>query len=192
MDYQLYKLPESELVDIPTRWEFERYSARRRYLYREWAVDTSQVETNTGYNWRIPMGASDTESAVPGVYLFRASAGGIKNVTRRVIILANANVITKHSLSEALAWVTDMYTGEPLPNVDVTFYDDKGALLGSARSGDDGMAAITFDHPHDFLGQILVVAQGDGVVLVVDEFVLPDHLQCLGNVETRKRVHGVP
>jgi uncharacterized protein YfaS (alpha-2-macroglobulin family) len=163
MDYQLYKLPESELLNLPNQWEFGSYYTRRRYLFREWSVDTSKVEDNTGYNWRIPMGASDTESAEPGVYLFRASASEIENDTRRVVILANANVITKHSLSEALAWVTDMYTGEPLPNVDVTFYDDEGALLGSAISDDDGMAAITFDSSHDFLGHILVVAQGEGV-----------------------------
>ncbi|MBN1430823.1 MAG: Ig-like domain-containing protein [Anaerolineae bacterium] len=164
MNYRLYRIPETTLPDLSYGHNLIDYQPRRSWLYRAWSVDTGEITENTGYNWRIPLSGTKDRPIEPGVYIFNARADEIKDVTTRLIILANANIVTKHSRTEAMAWVTDMHSGEPLANVKVTFYYEGTIKIGEAITGRDGTASLTYaDRGYTQLKEIVAVAQGDDV-----------------------------
>ncbi len=164
MDYKLYRLPVKALSSVANGWDFDQFNPATQEVVREWSEDTSQVDENTGYNWRISLDdLADNQPLEPGVYIFTAKASGVQRQAKRLIILANANIVTKHSHSQAMAWVTDLRTGEPLPNVEVTFYTEAGYELGSAVSDQDGLAFLTFDRTLSKFLDIIAVAESDGI-----------------------------
>src|SRR5258708_12277094 len=57
------------------------------------------------------------------------------------MVVATANLTFKITEKELIAWVTDLKTGKPLPNVDVQFYSGPNvASLGTAKTDVDGLA----------------------------------------------------
>ena len=59
-----------------------------------------------------------------------------------IFIVAPDNLTLKASQSEALAWLVDQETGQPVPNVPVIFYDDKMNIVGHAQTDADGLAYV--------------------------------------------------
>jgi uncharacterized protein YfaS (alpha-2-macroglobulin family) len=57
-----------------------------------------------------------------------------------LFIVATDNITFKVTPTEGLAWITDLESGAPQPNVPVTFYDDKFNQIGKAVSDRDGLA----------------------------------------------------
>jgi hypothetical protein len=58
------------------------------------------------------------------------------------LIVATDNLTLKTTDSEALAWVTDLETGNPTGGVPVVFYDGDGRELGRATSDRSGLAYL--------------------------------------------------
>ncbi|NDJ87121.1 MAG: hypothetical protein GYB66_14680, partial [Chloroflexi bacterium] len=82
----------------------------------------------------------------PGVYFLTGESPQTRSLDyepqRHMLVVATANITMKFSPNQSLAWVTDMQTGQPIPNVPVTFYDEGFSVIQSATTDQDGLAII--------------------------------------------------
>lgn len=75
-----------------------------------------------------------------------------------VMIVATVNITFKYSQHEALAWVTNMQTGNPEPNLLVKFYDSKFSVVAFGRTDENGLVLV--DLPKlDTYGTLYAVVQ---------------------------------
>ncbi|MBN1966910.1 MAG: Ig-like domain-containing protein, partial [Anaerolineae bacterium] len=105
---------------------------------------TPVLEGATGEEAEVAAGSVGGEEALaPGVYLLRVSAPEVLAVgdepERHLMVVATANVTLKFSNDTALAWVTDMQSGEPLAGVPVTIYDENYTEVASGTTDGDGL-----------------------------------------------------
>lgn len=94
--------------------------------------------------------AEDDKPLTPGFYFLTLETPEIDNRRPyddvRTLMVANTNLTLKSSHYEALAWVTDLETGEPLSGIEVQFYGRDGAI-GKATSDKNGLAMLEFAEP---------------------------------------------
>lgn len=87
----------------------------------------------------------------PGYYFIGLQAASLDYDTAYyqgfVFIVATDNLTFKATSSEALAWVTDLDSGQPQAGVTVTFYNDKFIRLGEAQTDADGLARLNATNP---------------------------------------------
>ncbi|MEO1441948.1 MAG: MG2 domain-containing protein, partial [Chloroflexota bacterium] len=96
----------------------------------------------------------DGGALTPGVYFLTARTN-TPNATYRTspshfMMVSTANITLKYSVNGAVAWVTNVETGEPLANVPVQFYgsinqDSAPQAYGSAVTDMDGIARINIE-----------------------------------------------
>ncbi|MFH0867272.1 MAG: MG2 domain-containing protein, partial [Bacteroidota bacterium] len=65
-----------------------------------------------------------------------------KSVTRNVLASDIGIVAKAGSTKKMSVYVTDIVSAEPMPDADVEFYDYQQQLLGSVKTGSDGMAVM--------------------------------------------------
>jgi uncharacterized protein YfaS (alpha-2-macroglobulin family) len=80
---------------------------------------------------------------------------------RQLLIVADTNIVVKEMFDEAHVWVTDLATGEPVSGRNLTFYNDRGAPIGSAVSDDNGFARFDYDR-QEYLAGITVISNEPG------------------------------
>lgn len=75
-----------------------------------------------------------------------------------VMIVSTVNITLKYSRHEALAWVTNMQTGDPEPNLLVKFYDSRFSVVAFGRTDENGLVQV--DLPKlDMYGSLFAVVQ---------------------------------
>ncbi|MBX3065268.1 MAG: Ig-like domain-containing protein [Anaerolineae bacterium] len=81
----------------------------------------------------------------PGAYLLYYTAPELADAyygdIRHLMIVATANLTLKVNDNSALAWVTDLQSGQPVAGAVVTFYQ-KGTAIGQATSDANGIATL--------------------------------------------------
>lgn len=84
------------------------------------------------------------ESLSPGAYYLMVTSPETRDYewgpSVHTMIVANVNVTLKYGPHEALAWVTDMATSQPVPNVRVDFYTSDFSRFASILTDEDGIA----------------------------------------------------
>lgn len=80
----------------------------------------------------------------PGAYWLMLSSPDLTDdrPLTHVMLVATANVTLKVSGTQILAWVTDLKSGQPMPNLDVKFYGAKQQSIGSAKTDNNGLAIM--------------------------------------------------
>ena len=111
----------------------------------------------------------------PGVYLLEASAIELSDQSgaypRQIMLVATANIALKFSQDTALAWVTDLESGEPVANVPVIFYNANFNPIGQATTGVDGVARAEIPHLSDLYTTVYAsVSAGDVFGFAVSEW----------------------
>ena len=95
---------------------------------------------------RIKLDLEANRHLDPGYYFIGMTADPVDRTARYnqgvLFIVAPAALTLKASQSEALAWLVDQETGQPVPNVPVVFYNDKMAVVGQAQTDADGLAYV--------------------------------------------------
>lgn len=93
---------------------------------------------------RFLLNQIDQEALPTGYYFVTLDSPQIHHnephLQGQVLLMATANVTMKTTASEAMIWVTDLDTGEPMPGVPVHFYDKKHELLFEATTDEFGLA----------------------------------------------------
>lgn len=107
------------------------------------------------------------EALAPGAYYLEVKAPELElqgnDPQMHVMIVANVNITLKFSQDTALAWVTDLESGEPVPGARVIFYNGAYNPIAQAATGDDGLAVATIPHQGDLYGTMFAAVNGDGL-----------------------------
>ena len=141
LDLSLYRLDVAALLPaVQNWWEYEPSAAP----IRQWRVSLSAPLNETGYALvDLAEGGGTLE---PGLYMLDARAPGVEYDRwshRRLLAVSEYNVTLKKSRDELWAWVTDLASGRPASGLALGAEDSYGTPLGTATTGDDGLARVS-------------------------------------------------
>jgi len=118
-------------------------NARSKKPLGEWTPALNDNKDTVG---RIRLDLAANGPLSPGYYFIGMTAEPVSRKTPynqgAIFIVAPDNLTLKASQNEALAWLVDQETGQPVPNVPVVFYNDKMGMVGQAQTDADGLAFI--------------------------------------------------
>lgn len=107
---------------------------------RTLAVDTPLDELA---HKRFILNQADTGPLPTGYYFAALDSPQVRHTENylqaQVLVMATANVVLKTTTNEAMIWVTDLNTGQPLPGVPVTLYDQEFQLLFQGETDASGL-----------------------------------------------------
>ncbi len=124
-----------------------------------------EAPVRAGKNQRLRQSISLVEGEggrlPPGVYLLTLDSPEVEHTAlwldARIVIVSEANLTLKTTTSEALLWLTDLESGEPLPGARVTIYDEFLNEIGRGATGPDGLAEFA-----GLAGPAAYAVAGDG------------------------------
>ena len=154
IDFDLYRVPESVLETPYWDWRDERPS--ESVLLRSWRENLEAPENEQQYAIINLSDAADG-TLEPGVYLLEAESPDLDRdeYQRRqmhVLVVSDLNITLKASQDNALVWVTDLTSGEAVPNLDLAIREVyAGRMIAQVRTGVDGVAMVDLDENHDSL-----------------------------------------
>ena len=145
IDLKLYALNTSEAL----RFQQDSYNFQPPLPLRTWSLPVQATLNETVYT-RIDLTEGGTRLE-PGFYLLDVTSPDLPpdqnygSRNRHLLVVSRYNVTLKTWNNQALAWVTDLRTGQPAGNVALTFYSYDGKDIGSATTGADGIARFSYD-----------------------------------------------
>jgi alpha-2-macroglobulin len=95
---------------------------------------------------RILLNLDDPQPLAPGYYYVGLTADPLQPQNHflqgAIFIVADDNLTLKATQNEALAWLVDSESGQPVANVPLIFYDGEWNVVGQASTDKDGLAHI--------------------------------------------------
>ncbi|MEZ4515816.1 MAG: MG2 domain-containing protein [Chloroflexota bacterium] len=79
-----------------------------------------------------------------------------------ILIVADTNLVVKEMFGEVHVWATDLETGEPVSDRNLTLYNNNGAAVGTAVTDADGFASFDYDSGDSYLSGVAVVSNEPG------------------------------
>lgn len=164
LKFELYRLSSADFVALNGResWQaWDRFSPQQDALVRAWTVATSAPRNQSGVV-RTDLLDADEQPLPAGMYFLRLANAPTQSQAsqsnpRQIIVLTDVNVTLKASNRAALAWVTDLKTGQPVPNAKVRFTDN-GKIEALATTGADGVARVDLPAEHKSWEPLLALA----------------------------------
>ena len=181
LNVELFRLPLAELYKLagPDQYQiWDNYQIPDREANRIWARSyPAQAERNRSGVQVIPLtsdpegdSAGEGDPLPPGVYLLESEQqppvitepGGVPFRERYVVIISKQNLVVKTGrTSDALAWMTDLASGQPTPDQPVRFMDGS-SVLGQGVTDEEGLATALIDAPESPWTPILAVSGEPG------------------------------
>ncbi|MGQ9767475.1 MAG: Ig-like domain-containing protein [Anaerolineae bacterium] len=148
--FDLYRVTTDEFIAMTGResWQaWEAYRPPSNARVRQWSVRTTAARNTIGV-LREPLTAEDGSALAPGIYWLELGGTLPRGYRppRQLIICTDLNVTLKASNDEALAWVTNLETGRPVPGARVRFTDNAQNDL-TATTDKDGVATVKLSAP---------------------------------------------
>ena len=100
-----------------------------------------------------------------GFYYLTVKSPQTANTSRHVLLVSDMNVTLKTSDDEALVWVTDLQTGQPVAGVTVDVYDRNGDVVGSGTTDADGVSYASIGR-QDPWSSLMVIASSLALLAV--------------------------
>lgn len=110
-------------------------------LIRQYEGEATAESNTTGFD-KLLLQDEDGNPLPPGIYLakLRAVSPNTRiSASNQVVVIANANVTLKTTTTEAMIWVTDLETGEPLADVPVELVSTSDGIIFSGTTSADGV-----------------------------------------------------
>lgn len=169
IDYKLYKVDRADLLGLVGNRYFDnlqKYTPKQPNLLRTWSVKP-QAPLNASSVVSTTLTADGT-SLQPGIYYLEASAPNLKNSDLRpqkhLLVVSAYNLALKRTETEALVWVTDLKSGQPVANQPLTLYDTRGQPLATGKSDQDGVWRTKFARQNSW-DPIYVLSESSGQVV---------------------------
>ncbi|RME79723.1 MAG: alpha-2-macroglobulin [Chloroflexi bacterium] len=143
LDLRLYRLDPRQVTTPPGNWY--DFSPDSTALIRQWQERLEAPANQQSYHvLNLAEGDGRLE---PGLYWLEADSPDLPQQrgrynSRHLLVVSRLNLTLKAGEQEALVWATDLAGGEPVPGLDVTFFDDSGQRLGTATTDADGLARL--------------------------------------------------
>ncbi|HEY4688728.1 MAG TPA: Ig-like domain-containing protein [Anaerolineae bacterium] len=126
---------------------------------RTWSLPIDSPLNETAFT-KIDITEGDARLA-PGVYLLDATSPDIPPdqvnayLNRHLLIVSTFNATLKTWQGNAMAWVTDLRTGQPRSDMSLTFYNYDGLAIANAATDADGLARITYNSNQYSIGYVI-------------------------------------
>ncbi len=163
VNFELYRLPKDDFMRLngDNWWEaWDNYQPQADNLLSDWEIETSpELNSNVIYRVDLAQKSGLGDTLPPGLYYLEAyypfeaiypEAKGTSygpGPERQMLVVSKNNITFKSSSSEALAWMTDLQSGQPVAEVPMTFIT--GEEAGQADTGGDGVAMVDYSRGHD-------------------------------------------
>jgi alpha-2-macroglobulin len=142
----LYRLSVRTFMDLNTRWEaWNEFVPAADDLVRSWSRRV-QAPRNEARLARFLLVDGEGESLPPGLYYVQLTAPEIhgsesaaETVSRYMFVKSRLNLTLKQTRSEALAWATDLASGQPVADLSVDLYSAPNQIEGGGRTDSDGL-----------------------------------------------------
>jgi hypothetical protein len=155
-DLKLYRLPPQTMFDQSIN--AYDYKPPESALVRSWSVPIEKT-SNEANATPIDLAEGGGGLLDPGLYWIEVNSPQIKVQEsyyrydqRRLIVASKIHFTLKTAAGEALLWATDYRSGQPVPNVPVTFYTYNGSTIGSTRTDAQGLARLTHSNAEGVQG----------------------------------------
>ncbi len=169
LDFELYKLNAATFFDLIGDNSYKAWSRLR-------AADLEQVG-----QWSLAVAPPRNQSVVrryavrdaagntpaPGLYYLRVNAPEEDEKNRNsgyLLSISRSSVIVKRTLTSAMAWVTDLQSGQPVEGATVIFYDGEDRL-DEGKTDQDGIVTAAFDEVAMWSPIMLYVKHGDDIAV---------------------------
>ena len=136
----------------------QKYSPAQADLVRDWSVSLENP-LNERILTKVPVASEAGGALPPGIYYLRMHAPAIQTDQNQILVVSGANLTLKLAFDEALVWATDLNSGQPLPNLPVTLYDQNFQKLADGQTDADGLVSVTLPARPDLWTQVYVVSQ---------------------------------
>jgi len=156
VDLVLYRLKWRDFADLtgPDRWEvWDTFDPEKRAeLLRAWSLPV-EAPLNEGRHLRVAL-AEDGGPLPPGLYFLEVSAPEVRQQewwqpSRHILVVSRLHVALKLARREALVWVTDLLTGEPVAGADLVLLGPEGETLAQGVADADGVFQADFEPLED-------------------------------------------
>ncbi len=115
-----------------------------------------------------PVELADGGELPTGVYFLKVSAPGISEEARywqnqrNLVVVADTNLVIKEMPTEVRVWATNLESGQPAAGLNLTFYNARGAEIGTAETDNSGFASLDYRSPEGYLEGVSVVSEAPG------------------------------
>ncbi|MBN1319162.1 MAG: Ig-like domain-containing protein, partial [Anaerolineales bacterium] len=155
LDMTLARLEVDDLIELtgPDSWQkWDDFWPAQDNILRQWSVDVENVLNDTSV-WRIPLANQAAGQLSPGIYyLHMTSPGFLKwDISDHLLVISPINLTFKQSSDEVLVWATDLVSGQPVPDLPVSVYDENGDIVAAGTTDEDGLYIDSIDEAHDWL-----------------------------------------
>lgn len=141
INFTLSQIDLSTFVTLAESFEFEQVSQlglNENQILRSWNVETEN-ELNESFFLNVPL-AEEGGILPDGIYLLVIDSPEVIGAPIwHFVIVTNSNLTYKETFDEAFVWLTDLQSGEPIPNAQVAFYDSTFNQIGTGTTGPDGI-----------------------------------------------------
>ncbi len=143
-----------------------RYHPGSQTVIQEWTV-RSDGKLNERVVKDFQISGASGKRLPPGFYfLGMDSPGTVHNENLfgdyRLIVVSSANLTLKSSPTDGLVWLTDIETGKPIQDVNLTIYDRSFQAIGSGITGSDGSLHLDLPAPENSYDPIFAIADDGG------------------------------
>lgn len=134
-------------------------------LLDEWSMPVELPENEVDV---LNLDLADGGTLPTGVYFLSATGPGLVEEQsswqnqRNLLVVADTNLVLKHTFSNAHVWATTLATGLPAAGLNLALYDFNGRQVGTGVTNSNGLATIAYDYPQSYLDNVLVVSNAPG------------------------------
>jgi len=156
MDFELARMSLNEFMQVtgPNGWQvWQNYRPAPGALIRQWSANAAQdVALNEAAFLKTYVTGDQGGKLQPGLYYLEVGSPQLGKTdnngpAQHIMVVDTANVTFKMGEREALVWVTDMQSGQPVPDAAVTVYDQSFKAIGSGKTDKDGLLTVEWDTP---------------------------------------------
>ncbi len=143
VDVALYRLTPEQFGDL-TSWDINSLSFTPGIEAVVWqlAQPVAADLNEKGYE-RFEMAAADGSALPPGLYFLTLDSAQVQHdlahLQTQTVIMGTANLTLKTTATEAMVWVTDLASGEPVADAPVTLYDRSFNVVLRGETDDAGI-----------------------------------------------------
>ncbi len=154
VDLSLVRLDKAQFMRYTGENAYEQVQAppnKNSRIERQWRI-TPPAEKNRSQVWFEPLVQTNGDALPPGLYHLTVRSPDVPppsdpNVSpspeAQVLAISRYNVTLKASTTDALVWVTDLKSGQPVANVGVSLEDERG-FKQSGQTDASGVYTVTF------------------------------------------------
>ena len=167
VNLRLYQLDPQEIAQRPL-WQWNEFQPNQATLIRDWQ-ERLEAPTDKESFQTIDL-VEGGGSLAPGLYYLETDSPQLPAENyyyghKHVMVVSETNLTLKAGQRDVLAWATDLESGRPLVGLEVAFYDDNQQLLGTATTGDEGLARLDLGkqtNRANLLAVVLPAGEGQG------------------------------